>query len=567
MRIKKIHFMSIPLIIFAIITICITSCSENQTISRRHLSQTGDWETLSCTNAPTGRHENGFVECGGKFYLFGGRGIKPVEVFDPETNIWEQLRPTPLEMHHFQAVTIGDTIYVAGCMTGPYPEEPPVSNIYMYVPETDTWVKGPEIPENRQRGSSGAVVYDGKIYLAAGIQLGHTSGTVAWFDVFDPKTGEWTALDDAPHIRDHFHAVVVDGKLYCVGGRNTSYHTEDNFGAFFSAPVTAVDCYDFDSRTWTTLPNELPVGTAAGGIAHFGNTILYFGGESGQERAHSETQCLDLATGTWSFAAPMNRGRHGSASVKYENKLYIAAGSGNRGGGPELTSIEMFTPDSEWVSLFNGTNLDGWTVNCLPEDKSKAFWTVENGTITCNSLGQKDHDYVWLMSGEEYGDFELHLRFQAYRDSPGNSGVQVRSRYDAGVDAPRGGWLDGPQVDIDASTGWRSGLIYDETREEKRWISPSLTNWEIDDSYAPGEWKFKFSNDDDGWNDLHIICRGTKVKTILNGFVMTDYDGAGILDSPDHAAHNVGMNGHFALQLHSSDELLIRYKNIRVKKL
>jgi len=314
MQLKNILFISIFIILSAIFSI---SCSTNPPIQK-----TGDWKTLNTINSPTGRHENGFIECDGKFYLFGGRGIKPVEVYNPETNTWEKLKPTPFEMHHFQAVTIGDTIYVVGCMTGGYPEETPVPNIYLYIPKTDTWIKSAEIPEHRRRGSAGAVVYNGKIYLVGGIQLGHTSGTIGWLDMFDPKTGKWTELADAPHIRDHFHAIVVGDKLYSIGGRNTSYHTEDNFSAFFGATVKQVDCFDFKTRTWTTLKNNLPIGTAAGGIAQFGSTILYFGGESGQDRAHSETQCLNLETEEWSLAAPLNRGRHGSAAVQYNNKVY-----------------------------------------------------------------------------------------------------------------------------------------------------------------------------------------------------------------------------------------------------
>jgi len=227
----------------------------------------------------------------------------------------------------------------------------------------------------------------------------------------------------------------------------------------------------------------------------------------------------------------------------------------------------LHMPGSGWISLFNGRDLDGWTVKCHDEDAGKKFWFVEDGTITCHSLGRSDHDYVWLMTDGEYDDFELTLQFQAYRESPGNSGVQVRSRYDSGPDAPGGGWLDGPQVDIDTPTGWRTGLIYDETREEKRWISPSLTDWEIDDSHAAKEWKFYFADEGSGWNDLRIICNGTSIKTYLNGYEMTDFDGAGILDNQAHKDHNVGMNGHIALQLHSKDELFIRYRNIRLKRL
>ena len=541
----------------------VTGCQTNAFKSLN--STSGIWNILECQGTPTGRHENGFVEHDGKFYLFGGRGIKPVEVFNPQTSTWKQLQPTPCEMHHFQAITIGDTIWVAGCMTGPYPVESPVSNIYLYTPKTDTWIKGPGIPEHRQRGSSGAVVYKDQIYLIGGIQLGHTSGTVAWFDVFDPKTGKWQVLDDAPHIRDHFHAVVANDKLYCIGGRNTSFHTEDNFAAFFDTPVREVDCYDFTTGTWRVLENPLPVGTAAGGIAKIGNTLVYFGGESGQERAHSEMQVLDLETETWHLGAPLARGRHGSAAISHNGKLYIAAGSGNRGGGPELTSIEQYTPDSEWISLFNGHDLNGWQVKCLPEDQDKSFWTVENGAITCNSLGQKEHNYVWLVSGDEFSDFELHVQFKAFKDSPGNSGIQFRSQYDESADAPNGGWLDGPQVDIHPPAPFRTGLIYDETREEKRWISPSLKNWDIDPSKAPHRFSFKYS--DEGWNTMTIICKGNRVKTILNGDLITDYDGTGVLDNQAHKDHNVDKSGHIAFQLHAKDELKIQYKNIRIKNL
>ena len=546
--------------IVCFIALSFISCSYDQAIPK-----TGNWETLECSGAPTGRHENGFVESGGNFYLFGGRGIKPVEVFNPETNVWEHRLPTPFEMHHFQAVTIGDTIYVIGCMTGPYPTESPVENVYMYVPKTDAWIKGPEIPEHRRRGSAGAVVYDGKIYVVAGIQLGHTSGTVAWFDVFDPKTGEWTELADAPNIRDHFHAVVIGNKLYCVGGRNTSYHTDDNFAAFLSAPVQEADCYDFAAKTWSSLEIKLPVGTAAGGIAAIDNIIYYFGGESGQQSAHSETQCLDLATGAWSFAAPMNRGRHGSAAINFGGALYIAAGSGNKGGGPELTSIEKYTPNSEWISIFNGSNLDGWQVKCLPQDGAKTFWFVENGAITCNSMEDKDHNYVWLLSENEYDNFELSLQVKAFKDSPGNSGVQIRSRYDESADAPNGGWLNGPQVDIHPPAPFRTGLIYDETRGEQRWLYPSKENWEIEPEDAPHEWTFKYA--EEGWNDLTIICNGTHIKTILNGHVVTDWDGAGVLDNEAHQKFNIEKSGHIALQLHANDALKIQFKNIKIQQL
>ena len=219
-----------------------------------------------------------------------------------------------------------------------------------------------------------------------------------------------------------------------------------------------------------------------------------------------------------------------------------------------------------WTSLFNGQDLTGWIVQCQPKDQAKVFWKADHGTILCDSMGRKDHNYVWLLTEKEFGDFELRLKFQAYADSPGNSGLQFRSRFDA---TASGGWLDGPQVDIHppAAMPWRTGLIYDETREERRWISPSLKNSQMDPKFKPAHYVFKYAGDGDGWNDLTLICRGTQVKTILNGVVRTDWDGAGVLDNASHVRHNVGRAGHFALQLHAGDQLRIQFRDIRIRTL
>lgn len=222
--------------------------------------------------------------------------------------------------------------------------------------------------------------------------------------------------------------------------------------------------------------------------------------------------------------------------------------------------------ESKWTPLFNGRDLTGWTVRCRPEDRGKTFWRVDQGSILCDSMGRKDHHYVWLMTDREYGDFELRLRFQAYRESPGNSGLQFRSRFD---ETAEGGWLDGPQVDIHPPPPmtWRTGLIYDETRGEQRWVSPGLKDWNISPQFAPKTHAFRFADDGDGWNELVLRCQGFRVTTVVNGIVRTDWDGTGVLDNAFHTERRVGRRGHFALQLHSGDELRIRFKDLEIREL
>jgi 3-keto-disaccharide hydrolase len=214
------------------------------------------------------------------------------------------------------------------------------------------------------------------------------------------------------------------------------------------------------------------------------------------------------------------------------------------------------------VSLFDGKSLAGWHVAARPEDRDKGYWKVQDGAITCDSRGDRDHNYVWLMSDKEYGDFELRLKVRGFRDSTGNSGVQVRSRYDDEMHR-----LDGPQVDVHPPGAWRTGLIYDETRETRRWIYPSLKDAKIDAVHAPKGWTWKYADEGDGWNDLDILCRGLEITTRLNGVRMADFHGDGVLDDEAHRKHNVGRRGYLALQLHTGDQLYIQYKEIAIREL
>ncbi len=219
--------------------------------------------------------------------------------------------------------------------------------------------------------------------------------------------------------------------------------------------------------------------------------------------------------------------------------------------------------DSGFKPLFNGRNLAGWTVKCKPQDRDTQLWKVDGGTILADSLNHEDHDYVWLVSDGEYSDFVLRLRFQAYRDSPGNSGVQVRSRYDDDA-----GWLDGPQFDINPPGPWRTAMVWDETRGERGWLWPSVPEGEwVDKSMAAPGFKFYFATDEPSWNKMEITALGTKFKCVLNGVTVCEFDAKGEIDDAVHRARNVGMTGHIALQIHQASRLKIRFKDICIKQL
>jgi hypothetical protein len=288
----------------------------------------------------TKRHEHGYVKVGSRFYLLGGRGINPVDIFDPATGEWTTGASSPVEMHHFQAVVFDDKIYVVGAMTGQYPKEPPLSNVYVYDPAADTWSVGARIPEGRRRGGAGAVLHDGEIYVVAGITNGHYDGHVPWVDAFNPRTGQWRQLPDAPRPRDHFQAAIIDGKIYAAGGRRSSAASNQTF----QLTVPEVDVFDLRTNRWSTLAaaGNIPTQRAGASTAVLTGKLLVLGGESEQPLAHDNVEELDPATGRWSVLRPLAMGRHATQAVVHEGKIYLASGSRTQ-GATEVDTQEVYT--------------------------------------------------------------------------------------------------------------------------------------------------------------------------------------------------------------------------------
>lgn len=295
------------------------------------------WELLETTGEPKPRHEAGFVAFGGEFYLMGGRRIQPVSVYNPASNRWRNASRPPVEFHHFQPVIHDGKVHIICAMTGKFPNETPLEKVLLYDPARDEWSWGHEIPEDRRRGAAGVVVAGEMIYVVGGIQRGHMGGYVNWLDRYDPATGKWTELPDAPNKRDHFQAACLDGKIYAAGGRTTSRETGD----LFNLTVPEVDVYDLATGQWSKLEKALPTPRAGNSTAAIGKDIVVAGGESGgQQLAHNEVEAWDTEQGCWHDYPSLNQGRHGTGLIVFENYIYTCSGSGNKGGSPELATME-----------------------------------------------------------------------------------------------------------------------------------------------------------------------------------------------------------------------------------
>ncbi|KAK1862192.1 hypothetical protein I4F81_004767 [Pyropia yezoensis] len=229
-----------------------------------------------------------------------------------------------------------------------------VPHIWYYEPDAGpagTWTRGALIPEAVRRGAGGVVVSADatRLYLVAGNRGGHGVGSTssARTDMLDLTTGAWTRLADAPHARDHVHAVLVGDQIVVAGGRN------GGLADFWNANLLQVDVLRTSDGAWRTLPRGgLAIargGAVVGSLPGSGRLVLA-GGEGGGQ-VWGQTEVLDVGNERW-VTAPgggMAVARHGSQAVACGGGLWVAGGSGAQGGAPELTSLEVWTPDGQGV--------------------------------------------------------------------------------------------------------------------------------------------------------------------------------------------------------------------------
>jgi len=344
------------------------------------LAPEGLWTQVPSFNDATARHENGFVFGGRFFYLLGGRGTRPVERYDPEKDEWTFLSNAPTEMHHFQAVENDGLIYIVAGLQGGGTNETGLSNIYIFDPSSNTWSVGPEIPEARRRGSTGVAVYQDKFYIVGGLTGAHgEAGTAfAYFDEFDPATNTWTVLPDAPRVRDHFHAVLVEDEIFVIGGRNSGV------SGFLNATIPEIDVYNFTTGQWRTLPSgqNLPLPRAAAATGRFEDDIILSGGE-GPNGPYVSTEAYNLTTQTWRSLQDAPTPRHGTQAIVHKNGFYVAAGSNVLGGGGEaaaniLEALYMGEPEQP-----SGSAIKAGPLNVPP---GVAFGTVSVGSGSTQSV-------------------------------------------------------------------------------------------------------------------------------------------------------------------------------------
>jgi len=244
---------------------------------------------------------------------------------EPKDLVWEEKAPVSVARYAFDGVEVlGGKIYFVGGQDGSG-----AKNIAeRYDQATNTWATLANMSATRE--GVACAVLNGKLYAISGRGLSSV-------EVFDPSSGNWTAGTALPSELRHGTAITVDGKIYLIGGVNSS---DQN--------INQVLCFDPSTSQWSTKAN-MPTARHGAKLVWFENRIWAIGGNNGTDT--NKVESYDPATDTWQAEASLTTGRHWPVAWVANGGIYVGGGYD---GSSYLNSIEVYDPATkQWASAGN----------------------------------------------------------------------------------------------------------------------------------------------------------------------------------------------------------------------
>ena len=233
-----------------------------------------------------------------------------------------------------------------------------------------------------------AVVLNGKIYAMGGEDKAVGGGQKDSVEVYDIAKDKWVEgiVAHMPLPLDHTASAVYDGKIYVVGG----------FVGRHKVPTDKVFIYDPEKNQWQegkSLPS--PIGAALN--AEFIKGILYVvGGLNSSHMPVNTNYAYNPETNTWTTKAPMPTARHHLQTAVVDGKLFALGG---RILGDGVQSEDMH----ESSSNFNRNEM---------YDPQTNSWTVLQPMLTKRSgfaAAASSDGNIYVFGGEGLREGVLHI--------------------------------------------------------------------------------------------------------------------------------------------------------------
>ena len=187
--------------------------------------------------------------------------------------------------------------------------------------------------------------------------------------------------------------------------------------------------------------------------------------------------------------------------------------------------------NNEWISMFNGRNLEGWKVN-----ENKDSIGVDDGMMVID--GPIAH--AFFIGSDGKADFkDFHFQAQVKTMKGANSGIYFHTKFQ--------------------DSGWPSKGYECQVNNTHTDVKKTGGLYGIKDNFeAPAK--------DGEWFDYDIIVKGKHIVIKINDKTIVDYTEPDKAKREGQFKDRLISSGTFAIQAHDPKSV-VHYRNMRVKKL
>jgi hypothetical protein len=272
------------------------------------------WELGPRMTDPRGESASALVD--GQLIVIGGlhgtfgSASNAVSVLDLESGSWAGGEALRLGVHHAAAAAADKIVYVSGGARSATDWTP--LDVVLRLRPDEGWDFVTEMPEGRQ--GHAMVAIGEKLYVVGGV--GETDDTL----IYDIEDRTWTRGAPLPEGRDHLRAVVRNGHVWALGGRD-------------GKPTGRVDVYFPEEDEWKpALPLPEPMSAMAVGVIDGDVHVIGSEDPSFIGGGVAASHYVFGKNGTrWKALERQPLGVHGAAYGVWRDSLIVAGGASRNG--------------------------------------------------------------------------------------------------------------------------------------------------------------------------------------------------------------------------------------------
>jgi N-acetylneuraminic acid mutarotase len=289
----------------------------------------------SGASMPEERNELTAVVLDGMIYAIGGQdyvsdrsngGTKDtVDVYDIARDKWieNEIAPLPLPLHHSASAVYKDKIYVVGGYLDE--RKVPSDKLFIYDPKINEWHEGKSLP-TRIGGALNAQFVNGILYVMGGTNASYVPVDTNF--AYNPKTDRWDIKSPMPTPRHHLQTVVMDGKIFAMGGRILGDGVRAEDINYRLTNFDRIEIYNPQTDSWSIHEPMLTKKSGFAATVPADGNIYVFGGEDVEEITDS-VEKYDPVLDKWTSEKSMPDAGVGIEAVPFNDRIYVLGGVSN----------------------------------------------------------------------------------------------------------------------------------------------------------------------------------------------------------------------------------------------